>query len=176
MKAEKEVLAMKTILIDNNSNKQPPLPIVMLQKYKAYSPIVVRIALALVFLWFGISQLVNPESFIGYIPQWLVPHAPVMQHSHPLQFMHNIPHPGIHFTIMANGIFETIFGTLLLLGLFTRISALLLSLHLAIITFGLGYNDIAVRDFGLALATFSIALHGKDKFCLDNKLNTCFNN
>jgi len=130
----------------------------------------------MVFLWFGISQLVNPESFMGYMPQWIFPHEPAMQHSHSMQFMHNIPHPGAHFTIMANGVFETLFGLLLLLGLFTRLSALLLSLHLFGIMLSLGYNDIAVRDFGLALAALSVALNGKDKYCMDNKFNLMFNN
>ena len=37
------------------------------------------------------------------------------------------------------------------------------------IIIGLGYNNIAVRDFGLMLITFAIFLGGKDKWCLDYK-------
>lgn len=145
---------------------------IKIDKFKKYAPIVLRISVSLVFLWFGISQLINPESFLGYIPQWMYPHGQQMMHQHPMQFMHNIPRPDVHFVLMANGIFETIFGIMLLLGLFTRISALLLSLHLFFIAINLGYNDIAVRDIGLAIAAFSVFLNGKDGICLENKINT----
>jgi hypothetical protein len=31
-----------------------------------------------------------------------------------------------------------------------------------------GYGAIGARDLSLAIATFSIFLHGADEFCLDN--------
>ena len=40
-----------------------------------------------------------------------------------------------------------------------------------LIAAGLGYNDIAVRDYGLALITFSVVLGGSDVWCLDKKLH-----
>ena len=141
-----------------------------IEKNKKYSTDIVRIAVSLVFLWFGISQLVNPESFLGYIPQWLHPHEPQMQHEHPLQFMHGIPNVKANTIIMSNGVFESIFGFLLLAGFFTRIAAFLLALHLFGISFSLGYNDVAVRDFGLALATASLIFSGAGELSLDNKL------
>ena len=72
--------------------------------------------------------------------------------------------------MLINGIFETIFGFLLLIGLYTRTSSLFLAIHLLTITISLGYNDIAIRDLGLTIATFAIFIHGKDKWCLDNKI------
>src|SRR3989344_5181499 len=141
-----------------------------ISKNKKYSTDIVRIALSIVFLWFGINQLISPESFLGYVPQWLYPHEPQMMHEHPLQFMHNIPSPSVHVTIMANGTLETILGVFLILGLFTRIAAFLLALHLFGISFSLGYNDVAVRDFGLALATASLILSGAGEISLDKKL------
>jgi len=137
---------------------------------KKYSTDIVRIAVSLVYLWFGINQLINPELFLGYVPQWLYPHSPQMMHEHPLQFMHNIPNFSVHTIIMSNGVFETIFGIFLILGLFTRIAAFLLTLHLFGIAFSLGYNDIAVRDFGLAVATLSLVFSGAGEFSLDSKL------
>ena len=141
-----------------------------IEKNKKYSTDIIRVALSIVFLWFGINQIINPESFLGYVPQWLYPHGSQMMHEHPLQFMHNIPSHSLHITIMANGIFETIFGILLVIGIFTRIAAFLLALHLFGIAFSLGYNDVAVRDFGLALATASLIFSGAGQLSLDNKL------
>ena len=137
---------------------------------KKYSTDIVRIALSIVFLWFGVNQLINPESFLGYVPQWLYPHAPQMMHEHPFQFMHGIPSVQVHAIIMSNGVIETIFGALLLVGYFTRIVAFLLALHLFGIAFSLGYNDIAIRDFGLALATASLIFSGSGEISLDKKL------
>lgn len=139
-----------------------------LRQYKTYAPILLRFGLSLVFLWFGLNQLINPESFLGYIPIWLYPHPATMVHEHPLQSLHNLPLTP-HVIIMGNGVFETIVGLLLLIGLFTRISALLLALHLIVIMVGLGYNDIMIRDLGLSIATVSIILNGPDSFCLDKK-------
>jgi uncharacterized membrane protein YphA (DoxX/SURF4 family) len=138
-------------------------------KYKEYAPIVLRLGLSLVFLWFGLTQLINPESFFGYIPDWITPHSVEMIHEHPFQSAHNLPLTP-HIIIMANGAFETLFGLLLLVGLFTRISSLLLAAHLFFIMIGLGYNDIAVRDFGLVVATIAIFLLGPDKWCFDKKI------
>ena len=69
------------------------------------------------------------------------------------------------------GIFETFFGLLLIVGYYTRFVAAVLGFHLLSIAAGLGYNDIAVRDYGLALITFSVVLGGSDVWCLDKKLH-----
>lgn len=123
-----------------------------IEKYKEYSPLVLRIGIGIVFLWFGLTNLFNPESLIGYLPK----------------FAQSLPIEPLSILLLT-GIFEVVFGLLLLIGLFTRLSSFLLFLHLLIIIIGLGYNDIAVRDFGLALATFAIFLHGPDKWCLDSR-------
>jgi uncharacterized membrane protein YphA (DoxX/SURF4 family) len=132
-----------------------------IDKYKSYSPVLVRIAVSLVFLWFGVNQLISPESFLGYVPEWIYSNAAEIS---------GLP----HLLIIGNGVFETLLGSLLLLGVFTRIASLLMGIHLAAIAFSLGYNDIAVRDIGISLATFSVFLNGSDRFCLENKLKQKF--
>lgn len=122
-----------------------------LEKIKDYAPVVNRIGLSIVFLWFGLNQLFNPDYFIGYLPEFLFD----------LEFA--------KYFVIANGIFEIIFGSLLIVGYFTRIAAMLLGLHLLGITFHLGYGETAVRDFGLALSTISIAIGGADKWCLETR-------
>ncbi len=116
-----------------------------------YAPFFLRIALACVFLYFGISQLRHPEAFIGWLP------AEVAQ----------LPLSPRTFVIL-NGGFETFFATLLLLGLFTRTSALLLGMHLLGITLTIGFTEIGVRDFGLSIATLVLVLSGPGQHSLQN--------
>ena len=139
-----------------------------IQNNKKYSTDIVRIALSIVFLWFGISQLIDPGSFLGYLPQWIyTPQQGMMGMMGQTQFAQA---PGFSYVlIMLNGLFEAIFGALLLVGFYARISAFLLAAHLFGISFSLGYNDVAVRDFGLALATVSLIFSGAGELSLDAK-------
>jgi len=118
------------------------------EKIKKYAPAVLRYGLALVFFWFAISQLTNPAGWIGYLPPFLA------------------GMPNAAMFIYANAVFEIIFASLLALGIFTRIASLLLALHMIGIVVSLGYNAVAVRDFGLMIATFTVFLNGPDKLCL----------
>ncbi len=120
-------------------------------KMRLAAPVVIRIGLSLVFLWFGSQQLLDAPAWSGLIPQSLV----------------EISEISATTFVYLNGIFEIVTSLLLLIGLFTRISALLLVLHLFNIIFIVGYNDIGVRDFGLAMAGLSIFLYGADTWCLD---------
>ena len=122
-----------------------------LSKAKTFAPAILRYGLGLVYLWFGISQLVNPGNFIGYLPG----------------FLFNSGYAGTF--VIINGVFEIIAGTLHILGIFTRIVAALLALHLIAITFDLGYGEVAVRDFGLAVATIVVFLWGVDSWCMERK-------
>ncbi len=117
---------------------------------RKYAPAVVRIALSLVFLYFGISQLIRPETFTGWLPAWTA-FIPVQART----------------LVVLNGAFEVIAGSALLIGIYTRIASLLLGLHLLGITMSIGFTEIGVRDFGLAFATLAIALQGKDILCLE---------
>lgn len=132
-----------------------------------YAPSLLRIAVALVFLWFGINQLIFPDNFIGYLPSWTFQDQAGMGH----MMYTGISRIGFlpPQLLFINGMFEVVFGLLLICGIFTRMSALLLGVHLLGITFLLGYNEIAVRDFGLALATLSVFLAGPDGLCWDKK-------
>ncbi|MCK9212813.1 MAG: DoxX family protein [Ignavibacteriaceae bacterium] len=121
-----------------------------LEKLKRYSPILLRTAIAIVFLWFGFSQLKDPSSWTGMLPEF----AKSLSIS-PTTL------------IYISGSFEVILSIFLLLGIYTRISSFLLGLHLIDIITIVGYGPIGVRDFALALATFSIVLMGPDEFCLE---------
>ena len=123
-------------------------------KNKKYSIDIIRIGLALVLLWFGIDEVINPEYWFGYAPAWLSSILPFSLKS---------------FFIL-NGTFEIIMGTLLLVGIYTRIVAFIVALHLLSITLSIGYNDVAVRDFGLTMMAVSLIFSGAGVLSLDNKL------
>ena len=110
----------------------------------------IRIAIALVFIWFGLQQLSDPSSWFGFLPTW-VSNFPISQTAF----------------IYLNGWFELMFGTALLFGFYSRIAALLLGLHLMGITYTVGYGAIGVRDFGLAFSALSIAFSPSSPFSLD---------
>jgi uncharacterized membrane protein YphA (DoxX/SURF4 family) len=103
--------------------------------------------LALVFLWFGFSQLTNPADWTSFVPVSIARLSPLP----------------VTVIVLLNGLLEVVCGILLLFNVAVRWAALLMALHLAGITISLGYNSVAVRDFGLMMATFSLALLHQDK-------------
>ncbi len=123
-----------------------------IEKYKEYAPLIARLSISLVFLWFGFNEIINTEVWVTWLPQ----------------FAYNLPIAPTTL-VLINGTFEIIFGGLLLAGLFTRITAFLLFIHLLGIAFSVGYNDVAIRDLGLSLVTLSIFLSGPDRWCLEKK-------
>ena len=106
---------------------------------------ILRFGLSAVFLWFGFSQLLDGINWVYLVPDWAVNTL-------------NLP-PAM--LVLGNGLAEVILGTLLAMGIWTRIVALLLGLHLALITLTLGISPTGVRDFGLVLSTFALAVMGK---------------
>lgn len=118
---------------------------------RAAAPIVLRVALALVFFWFGTQQLTNPGQWVRFLPG----------------FLGGLP-IALTTIVALNGWFEIVAGLALLFGLYTRLVALLLSLHLLGITVTLGLNAIGIRDFGLTFAAFTVALQGAGSCSLDN--------
>lgn len=120
-------------------------------RMKSYAPVVLRIGVALVFLWFGTQQLLHTAMWIGLIPKSIISMSGLTAETL------------VHF----NGAFEIVFGFCLLIGFFTRTAALLLALHILDITYVVGYGATGVRDFGLSIATISIFLYGVTSASLD---------
>ena len=117
---------------------------------KKIGPVVLRVGMAAVILWFGIAQGTNPSAWFGYLPAWTA-HLPISQMS----------------VIYINSFFEIVFGFLLFVGFYTRWVALLLALHLFDIAITVGYGAIGVRDFGLAIATLAIFFEGTSAISAD---------
>lgn len=122
-------------------------------KLKLAAPIVLRLTLSAVFVWFGFSQILNPSAWTSLVPTWAVS----LYHLSPL---------GV---VYLNGVFEIIAGSLLALGFWVRWVALVLSIHLFVIAADFGINPIGVRDIGLSLSTFAIFLFGDDSWSHKNE-------
>jgi uncharacterized membrane protein YphA (DoxX/SURF4 family) len=117
----------------------------------AYAIAIPRIGLSFIFLWFGFQQLTDANSWIGYLPEFVIKYSPIS------------PATFIHF----NGAFELVFAMALMCGICTRLSALLLGLHLAHITALMGINPVGVRDFGIVMGVLGVFFYGPDNLCLD---------
>lgn len=122
------------------------------KKYERFSPLTLRISLGILFLFFGIDKLINPNSWIGWVPRWI---WGVMD---------------IDFFILSQGILEALIGALLVGGLFTRIVAAIASILMLLIIVSIGFNDIAIRDIGLLGASLSLILLGGGELSVDNSL------
>ena len=106
----------------------------------------------MLFLWFGLPQVTAPTDWVAWVPQW----------TESLGL-------SAATVVLLNGLFEVVLGVLLAIGFYTRIAALLLSLHLLFIAYEIGYNDIGMRDFALAVATLSLAMFEPDQCTVDKR-------
>lgn len=101
-----------------------------------------RLGLASVFLWFGFSQLFDGIAWVAWVPEWAV----------------NLFHLPPAMIVLGNGLLEVILGSLLALGMWVRFAAVILAIHLGIVTVDIGATAIGIRDFGLTLSTLALGL------------------
>ena len=120
-----------------------------------YAPMIVRLSVGIVFLLLGVDQVIHTDVWTGYLPEWFINLLPAWQT--PESFMY------------ANGVFDSIIGLLLLLGVFTRLIAVLATVHLTGVVIALGYNEIAIRDIGILLSALAVAFFGSDRWCLERQ-------
>ncbi len=112
---------------------------------------VLRVGLAITFLWIGILILKQPEAWAGYVDPWVIKLLPV---------------PIIQFMI-ATAIFDILIGFFLLVGVFTWLAALIGGIHIATVLVVSGITDITVRDIGLIAAAFALAIDSLPRHIAD---------
>jgi len=122
---------------------------------KRFAPLVLRLGLVGLFLSFGIWQILQPDAWFSWVPQW-VP---------------DITHMSLRLIVLLNGGLEVVLGTLLLLGIYVRWVAFILALHTLSIAYEIGFNDIGIRDASLAICCIAIALFGNDDWSLQRKFS-----
>ncbi len=118
---------------------------------KESGPVVLRIAVSLVFLWFGTQQLIDASSWVRLVPEFVL----------------SITGMSATTLVHLNGAMEVVLGLCLLVGFFTRVSALILALHMIHIIAAVGYGPTGIRDLGIALSTLSVFLYGPTRLSVD---------
>lgn len=108
----------------------------------AMSAIILAWSLAIVFLYFGINEVLSPQDWIVFVP--------------------NIFGTGsfIISLVVAHGILLTVLGAALILNFHRNIVAAIAALFLleiaASLIFQAGFSDVAVRDIGLFGAAIAL--------------------
>lgn len=116
-----------------------------------YAPTILRLGLVFVFIWFGLTQLLDQSMWTSLIPTGLTKATGINAETF----------------VIINGTFEVFMAVLLAFGIRVRLVAALLFLHMFAIIGDLGLNAIAIRDIGLMLALLSVSFYGPDECCAD---------
>lgn len=106
------------------------------------SKLLLIIALAFVFGYFGIDKFVHPEFWLSWIPLW----------------MEGLMGLSRDAWLTVIGLSEVVMAILLIIPVrkVQKIGAILIALHLVGILTQVGWNDIGVRDLGLLLADLAL--------------------
>lgn len=105
---------------------------------------VLKIGLAITFIWIGVLILKDPEAWGGgFIEPWA------------LKFL-LVP---LKTAMLATGIFDISVGLLFLISRFAWLAGLLGAIHLIIVLAVSGINAITVRDLGLLAGAIAVFLN-----------------
>lgn len=94
---------------------------------------ILRVGMAITFIWIGVLIFKSPESWGGYLQPWAVGLLPI----------------SIEQTLLITAIFDIIIGVLFLIDWFCWLAAILAAFHIIIVLTVSGITDITVRDIGL---------------------------
>jgi len=103
---------------------------------------ILRVGLAITFLWIGILIARQPEAWGGYLQPWAAGLLPI-----PLAR-----------AMYGTAFLDVAIGVLLLIDWKTWIAALLAAIHLVIVLIVSGITDITVRDIGLLAAACAVMI------------------
>lgn len=103
---------------------------------------ILRIGIAITFLWIGVLIFKNPESWGGYLEPWAI---------------NLLPLP-LNQAMVGTAILDIIIGALLLIDILTWVAALLGAIHLIIVLTVSGITDITVRNIAIFSGLFAIII------------------
>lgn len=101
---------------------------------------ILRVGLAITFLWIGVLIFKQPEAWGGYLQPWaagLLP-VPVTQ------------------ALIGTAILDIAIGAMLLVDSFVWLAALVGAVHIIIVLTVSGITDITVRDIGILAAALAL--------------------
>jgi len=118
---------------------------------------ILRVGLAITFLWIGILIFQNPEGWGHMVQPWALALLPVSLKS----------------AMIGNAILDVLVGLFLLIDTWVLWASLLGAMHLLIVLIVVGINGITTRDIGLFAASLSLFVNAmpeawKEKFKLNN--------
>jgi uncharacterized membrane protein YphA (DoxX/SURF4 family) len=94
---------------------------------------ILRVAMAITFLWIGILIFKNPASWGAFVQPWVVKLLPF----------------SLKEVMVSTALLDMAIGFLLLVDFLTPLAAFFAALHLLIVLSVSGINAITVRDIGL---------------------------
>lgn len=114
---------------------------------------ILRVGLAITFLWIGILIFKQPEAWTGYIAPWATRFLPMP----------------VAQAMMGTAVLDVVIGFLLLIDTWVWLAALVGTIHLLIVLTVSGITDITVRDVGLLSGTIALLWDSWPRNLLKNK-------
>lgn len=112
---------------------------------------ILRVGLAITFLWIGILIFKQPEAWGGYLKPWVAGLLPI-----PLAQ-----------AIIGTAVLDIAVGFFLLVDVFVWPAALVSAIHLIIVLAVSGITDITVRDIAILSAAIALMADSLPKFFTD---------
>lgn len=101
---------------------------------------ILRVGVAITFLWVGVLIIKSPEAWGNYIQPWAAELLPVP----------------VRDVMISTAILDLTVGILLLIDFWVWVAALLGTFHLLSVLTAAGIDSTTVRDIGLLAATFAL--------------------
>ena len=101
---------------------------------------ILRISLAITFIWIGVLIFREPEVWGGYLQPWAINLLPV----------------SVGQAMIGAALFDMAVGCFLLVNIYVYLFAFLAAIHLIVILITSGVTDITVRDIGLLGASLTL--------------------
>src|SRR3989344_3350018 len=101
---------------------------------------ILRVGLAVTFLWIGILIIKAPEAWGGFINPWVLKLLPL----------------SIKEMMLGTAALDIVIGTLFLFDKYVWLGALVAALHLLTVLGVSGINDVTVRDIAILSGTLAL--------------------
>lgn len=114
---------------------------------------VLRVGLAITFLWIGVLIFKQPEAWGGYLQPWAAGLLPIP----------------LNQAMIGTAILDIVIGAFLLIDFLSWLAAIIGAIHLIIVLATSGITDITVRDIGLLAGMTAIMVDSLPQW-LSNKI------